>query len=388
MSANSNLRVESTSEDRLIRQVIAVCAKHGVPFGSPDDLRGFLRHIDTNKHLAMDFWSMVARMTEHGPTGDPDRLLRIIAEGVTSHTLTDLRAMGASQQVPLQQLSGMLAGEDVRPVAAADRKPVRAAQEPEPAPAPTPPRRATPPPPTFLLQQSPPTRSSAAPALPPDAVGRRLMLEPDPPAHRTASAAASRRESPDEAPHWVIPLEAYSDKNKKSWLSGGLIGGLLFTAVLAGSAVFVVRNKDRVGNSLRAGMSSAVDTWKGTHTVQPLESGNPSATANAANPLGPSIAGTLPPAPQAQPPQSIAAGPTPAAQSASAATAPETASQPVSAPNNADATTDDTRASNAPVSSAGGSHVVVPEILMNPNLVSSHEPTPVYNHARGRVVMQ
>ena len=110
MSAYSNLHSEPTQEDRLVRQVVAACAKHGVAYGSPDDLRGFLRALDNNKHLAMDFWSMVARMSERGAVEESDWLLNVIVEGVTGQTLANLTAQGSTYQQPIQRLRSLLAG--------------------------------------------------------------------------------------------------------------------------------------------------------------------------------------------------------------------------------------------------------------------------------------
>ncbi len=53
---------------RPVRELEALCAKHNLARGSARDLAPFLRALDENKLLAMNFWSVVARLTDssHG----------------------------------------------------------------------------------------------------------------------------------------------------------------------------------------------------------------------------------------------------------------------------------------------------------------------------------
>jgi hypothetical protein len=346
MSAYSNLQSESSPVDRLVRQVIAICAKHRVNYGSPDDLRGFLHALDTNKHLAMDFWSMVARMSERGAVENPDWLLSIIVEAVTGQTLADLSAQDAIYQQPIQRLRGLLAGEDVRPPAPAptdrkpDRKPVRAVFPLDPAP--------TPP----------------APYL---AGGRRLSLEPDPPLAPSPRETLNRRPAEDEL-NWVIPLRSYAESNPKSPLSGGLVFGLFLVAVLAACTAFAVRYHDRIGSSIQAGTSAAVDAWHGSPSAPAPPAPKPASIASTQ--AHPTIdpAGSAPITQPSQPP-----APTPQTQTSSRLNSNLAQSPPP-------------RESDSVMPAKGGDRVVVPEILMRQNLISSPTPTSDYGH--GRVVME
>ena len=374
MSVNSNLRVDVNPEDRLVRQVVAICAKHGVAYGSPEDLPGFVHALSENKHLAMDFWSMVARIPDSGSPAvtNADWQLRIIAEGVTGRTLADLNAMGSAQQASLRQLASLLAGEDVQVTAPPDRKPVRSAPIPQPGPQPDsmPLRSIAPISAAFERQQSlTPLPANSAPVFtapapmpeprPSNPSGRRLTLEPDTLVE----------------PNWVIPLEAHADENKKNFAWGKLLGGALLVALLVGCGLFLVRYKGRLGDSISAGLSSAINAWNAPQ-------------AAPAPPVHAAAAGTLSsPAAQTESPGENPAR-TPVAQpSQQPPPAPPTMTQQSSRPVSPPTTDAPSHVSGDAISPRGGAQVVVPEILMSPNLISSRAPTRTVR-AQGRVVMQ
>jgi hypothetical protein len=362
MAANTNLRAELNPEGRPLRQVIAICAKHGVAYGSPDDLPGFMTALSENKHLAMDFWSMIARINDCSETTDPRWLLRIIVEGVTGQSLADLDAADVHQKAPLQKLASMLAGEDIQtPV---DRKPVSSSHEAFGgsvlfrSPWPDPPAFM---PPLPILANPTPASPAPFPApylISPDATGRRLTLAPDP----IGAAPDSNPENPPTEPHWVIPLEAYAESNHATFVSRRLAVGALVATLLIGSALLLFQNGKRLAEALSAGYSSAIATW--SQPQSPRQSTAPGTTANT----------TSLPTPISQQPERTFATVQPASTHA----------------DHGPPSTTDTASSATPRD--GGARIVVPEILMNQNLISSRAPTDAPRvhgtHAQGPVVIQ
>ncbi len=366
MAANTNLRAELDQEGRPVRQVIAICAKHSVAYGSPDDLPGFMTALNENKHLAMDFWSMVARISDRSETKDPRWLLKIIVEGVTGQSLADFDAADGQQRVPLQKLANMLAGEDIQtPV---DRKPVSSAHEAFGGPALF--RSPWPDPPAFIPPQ--PLPSDPTPASPahvstpylvaPDAASRRLTLAPD----LISAAPDLNTENPLTEPHWVIPLEAYAESNHTNFVSRRLVGGALVATLLIGSALLLLQYGKRLAGALGAGYSSAIATWS-----QPQSAQKPTIPATTANTA-------ILPTPISQQPRRLDPENTLGVQPAS-----------TRATHGPPPTTDTARPATP---RDGGAQVVVPEILMNQNLISSNAPADVPRihgtHAEGRVVIQ
>jgi len=98
---------------------------HRAPHGAPDALAGFMEALDTNKHLAMDFWALVARMTDEesgklSGSAVNGRILEVIVTVVTGQSVAEMIARGGDDKHYVGDLASMLAGEDIhRP--AADR---------------------------------------------------------------------------------------------------------------------------------------------------------------------------------------------------------------------------------------------------------------------------
>src|SRR5260370_36889104 len=72
MLANANPRVGTAPRSRSAREVVAICATHDIPYGSRECLAGFMRALHENKHLAMEFWSLVSRRTRERPVQDSE----------------------------------------------------------------------------------------------------------------------------------------------------------------------------------------------------------------------------------------------------------------------------------------------------------------------------
>jgi TonB family protein len=115
MAAYPDLRSEPVSVDHFIRKIVLLCDRHDVAWGTPEKLAEFIRALKDNKHLAMDFWSVVAQMSAEtsvvGP--EPHRLLEVIVEGVTGRTVAEVIGVGSAQRQAINDLASLLAGEDI-----------------------------------------------------------------------------------------------------------------------------------------------------------------------------------------------------------------------------------------------------------------------------------
>src|SRR5436305_454815 len=128
MSANVN-PPPTAPASRNVREFVAVCARHNVPYGELNCLPGLLRELGANKHFAMHFWAAVAGMTEKQSAGT-DAVLSAIAEAVTGRTVDEIREAGPAHRILLEPLERMLNGQDVP---GEDLKEVNQPVTPEPA---------------------------------------------------------------------------------------------------------------------------------------------------------------------------------------------------------------------------------------------------------------
>src|SRR5579884_365131 len=126
---------------RAAREFEAICTKHNLHCGSPEDLAGFLSALETNKLLAMNFWALVARLTEphEGAALDSSELLGVIARGVAGASVDEANERSRAE---VEKLTRLLAGEDVQlaPGGGASARPnaARNAQRSRPEPDTTP----------------------------------------------------------------------------------------------------------------------------------------------------------------------------------------------------------------------------------------------------------
>ena len=91
---------------------------HRVPVGSPAELQGFLTALDQDKHLAMDFWAVMGKMSDEGPAYLAGRtlnarMLEVVVEAVTGLSVADILASGEKPRHVMAQLVRLLAGEDL-----------------------------------------------------------------------------------------------------------------------------------------------------------------------------------------------------------------------------------------------------------------------------------
>ncbi len=388
MLANANPQADTSQSTRQVREVMAICAQDNVPIGKPDNLAGFLQALESNKHLAMEFWAMVARCEkDRSNAADPDWLLNAIVEGVTGRTIADLDDTGPGARLMVVKLSSMLAGQDV-PVAP---WPAESAREEDDANEPgrwarasvpaqvTPIAPRTPPPEPAPTRRPDPVEPITNPAWLNDR-SVRLVLQPEP--------EASDREQPIS-----IPLSSYADENPQRTLSPFWLSATLLAALLAGGFWFVIHRNpaalSTVSASIRSAYASVTSAWN--HTPSPRPTAPPNSSFPASAPTDVPTAGTTAtPLPTRTVPRSA-----PAPASGTTAALPPSVSAARSEPNPTPAPAPGTVADNdaseaaATTASETNARVVVPETLMRQNLLSSR--VPIYpdsaRGARGLVIM-
>jgi TonB family protein len=115
MSAYPKLQSEPVSIDQFFRKIVLLCDRHDVAWGTPESLAGFMRSLKEDSHLAMDFWSVVAQMSDEGSGLGPEmnRQLGVIVEGVTGRTVAEVRATGPVEKQAVSELASLLSGEDI-----------------------------------------------------------------------------------------------------------------------------------------------------------------------------------------------------------------------------------------------------------------------------------
>ncbi len=268
MLADANPYAGALPVNPFAREIAAVCEKHSVAHGSPGKLAGFLRALQKNKHLAMDFWSLVVRISseENGGSVDPDWLLAVIVEGVTGWSVSSLYAVRAAETSDVNRLASMLAGEDVHP-------PVLEHEE-----------------------------------------NRRLVLEPEPPPVLPVLPALRPLEPGSSA---AFRLAGYAETNSPGILiSRRLVVVLLLLACAAGGVLLLPHHNPagwtRLRESVRARYAAVLPALRIHHATPPAANGNSASPAPTPTiePTEPSSAIIQPHPALIQPPQ-IASGPSP-----------------------------------------------------------------------------
>jgi TonB family protein len=94
-----------------VRKFRVICVMHSVQIGSRTDLPGFMQKLLENRHLAMDFWGLVGKLSnrEGGELSD-DQILAVVVEGVTS---SEISLEDSELKRPIDDLRAMLAGVDI-----------------------------------------------------------------------------------------------------------------------------------------------------------------------------------------------------------------------------------------------------------------------------------
>ena len=112
MSAYANSVQKPERFDMYVRKFRSICMMHGVQTGSRKELPAFLRKLIDDRHLAMDFWGFIGKLSdrENGPLSD-DQMLGVIVEGITD---CDISEIDGGAQRTIDDLRAMLAGVDIQ----------------------------------------------------------------------------------------------------------------------------------------------------------------------------------------------------------------------------------------------------------------------------------
>jgi TonB family protein len=112
MSAYANSLQKPEGFDRYVRKFRSICTMHGVQIGSRTELPDFMRKLVEDRHLAMDFWAFVGKLSdrEGGELSD-DQLLGVVVEGITDAEISE---EDGGQKRTVDDLRAMLAGVDVQ----------------------------------------------------------------------------------------------------------------------------------------------------------------------------------------------------------------------------------------------------------------------------------
>ena len=401
--------------DRSTREIIGVCAKHGLAYGSPDNLVTFMRALHENKHLAMDFWSLVARLTKENADGatEPDWLLQAIVEGVTGHSVAEISAAPGAQRLLVRKLANLLAGQDLAgqddvqgngmdappdlvgesdsaesgrhypaPKVASDVASVRRATEADPSISPSE---------SALVIDGP------NPILTPDEKPRPLL---DPVMRFAAAQELSLREREHDRTMEhdrhiendrpiAIPLAGYADASADGLVSGKTIGGVLLIALVVGGGIFFANDRnssglDRFSDSIRVGYGSAIATW---HAQQSAQSGKPSGRNGNPASTDPASASQTKPARNIADQSSAQQGSAPLTQ----AIRSQRQTKPDTPPSDRSRLADGNGSPQITGTSEpyGGSRIVVPAEEMQDRLISSRVPVnPTGERSQGRVVLE
>jgi TonB family protein len=404
MLANAN-PLEAVPASRSVREFVAVCARHNVPYGDLNCLPALLRELGANKHFAMHFWSVVAGMVDK-QSATQEAVLTAIVEAVTRRTPAEVREAGPAHRIVLERLGRMLAGQEVEPEQIADAEPKDAAATERVAE-----RTATAVPgdtsedvlPIRRVAVGKRGRTRRRAAVEPEPIAPvtnpawtrdeslRLVLRPESPvaenANRPAAgpltgrnvAAAPRNAVERPMP---VPLSSYAEEETRRSSAAAVLGWTVAMAILAGCGYLFVRGGgtqtlDRLGTSMRAGYDSAVANWHGEPT-QPAANA-PASDSAAVTPPSAAVPSPIQPTPPAPEPSTAAAPvsqtPTPVqvpTQNAKPGGSGLTPAQSMAA---TAAYSQQSEAPGAAVPTIGaGGLVQVPEGAMNAHLIASRVP--------------
>jgi hypothetical protein len=287
--------VSAHSQKLAIQKVTKVCVMHGLPSGSPGDLGTFMRSLNHDKLLAMNFWSLVVKITDQisnetsiqtsaHENGSNPELLETIAQGVTGRSVAEVEAVGGEPKWLIQQMAAMLAGEDVQipaampvPAAAVSADTSRAAAVEPPAFVSTPtadlPEPAEAQSQPFLVRTARTARTARTdqadqPVLTDRDISdrSRLVLEPEAAASKPLPgqrALFGQEAQEEKASPFRVPLEGYGATVANGSASRIAIA-LLIVVALGGGAFFVRGNgaamQQKFGPSVRARYNAA---WHG-----------------------------------------------------------------------------------------------------------------------------
>jgi TonB family protein len=112
MSAYANSVQKPERFELYVRKFRSICMMHGVKVGSRKELPAFLRKLIEDRHLAMDFWAFVGKLSdrEGGELSD-NQMLGVIVEGITDCDISEQD--GGTKRI-IDDLRALLAGVDIQ----------------------------------------------------------------------------------------------------------------------------------------------------------------------------------------------------------------------------------------------------------------------------------
>jgi len=112
MSAYANSLQKPEGFDRYVRKFRSICMMHGVQIGSRTGLSAFVRKLLEDRHLAMDFWAFIGKLSnrEGGELSD-DQMLGVVVEGITDSEISE---QDGGQKRTVDNLRALLAGVDIQ----------------------------------------------------------------------------------------------------------------------------------------------------------------------------------------------------------------------------------------------------------------------------------
>jgi hypothetical protein len=256
-----------------------MCVMHGVPSGSAADLGTFMRALDNDKLLAMNFWSLVVKITDQisaelsaQEIASNQQLLEAIARGVTRRSVAELEGGGGEPKWLIQQMAAMLAGEDIQIPPTIQIPP--SVHIPPTAMVPAAPIAE---PPAFTLTPPAQIPASTEPQLQPFLIRSRMVLEPEAatpqPSQGQRALFTPEQQQPEhqqeqkKARPSRVPLEGYGER-----IATGRTRTIAFAALMLvalSSAAFFARGNDsalehRFATSVRATYNAA---WHGVKSL-------------------------------------------------------------------------------------------------------------------------
>jgi TonB family protein len=112
MSAIANSLPKPEGFKLYVRKFRAICVMHNVPFGSRNNLPGFVQKLVEDRPLAMEFWKLIGKLSnrEGGDLSD-DQLLTVVVESVAGG---EISLEDGELKRAIGDLRAMLAGVDIQ----------------------------------------------------------------------------------------------------------------------------------------------------------------------------------------------------------------------------------------------------------------------------------
>ncbi|CAN5681029.1 hypothetical protein BH10ACI4_BH10ACI4_03860 [soil metagenome] len=108
---------DDSTESHYVKSIRSVCSMHAIPVGSPQHLAAFLKSLESDKLLAMEFWSMVARLSDESTglsiSAMNGVVIEVVMQAVTGRSVAEMVAAGREPRRLVGELGCLLAGEDL-----------------------------------------------------------------------------------------------------------------------------------------------------------------------------------------------------------------------------------------------------------------------------------